>query len=231
MRADAGGATPSDFAIIYRGVDWIRVGASVPVQVLRTDAWDVDITAQARLRLEPPDRGEITPDGSFHALGLGRVAIIAEVGGRQETGIIEVSNELPVGTPMLPMIRANNGLVPVHLGLDRAPDGRISMDFGFINHWLVVSGRPLGRTFPMTVPIVRTTPGVRFDPHRGPEAVLPVTGTLVFDRWRLRRLDGHLTARAGTLSLQVTFSMLLADPQTLTAPPATEPVAGQRLTP
>ena len=188
VRADVPAPTdaPIDVAdgpsiyLMASGIEMIRPGQSVRLRVYRRGGPDVDVTAQAQLRVEPPTGGEISPDHVFHAGALGRHTIVATVGSEQTRQILEVSSEVPAGLLVVPSVSLGPGLPPLaSLRLRAEPQGVVALDVAFVGATLSVSGRRRGRSFPMVVPIVRGTPGAVFDAHRGPDGVLPVEGVLL----------------------------------------------------
>ena len=217
--APADAAARSTIYLVTHGAEMVRPGATVRLAVYRLGGPDVDVTAQAQLRVEPPTGGEITADHVFHARGLGRHFVVATVGAEETRSILDVSTEVPAGLTAVPMIAMSAGLGPVVTVRFRAErGGLVGLDVGLVNATLALSGRRGGRTFPMVVPIVRGAPGVVFDGHRGPAAVEPVEGELVLDRWLRGRLDGHAVLRTAARPLRFTFSLLLGDPAPLQAP-------------
>lgn len=215
--ADAPGG-PSIY-LMTGGVEMIRPGQSVRLRVYRRGGPDVDVTARAQLRVEPPSGGEISPDHVFHTGAVGRHAIVATVGAEQTRQIIEVSPEVPAGLSAVPSVSLGPGLPPLaSLRLRAEPRGVVALDVAFVGASLSVSGRRRGRSFPMVVPIARGTPGAIFDAHRGPAGVLPVEGELHLDRYVGTRLDGHAALRTRTGPLRFSFSLFFTDVSALIEP-------------
>ncbi|TAK19162.1 MAG: hypothetical protein EPO40_34980 [Myxococcaceae bacterium] len=217
--APADGATGTSIYLMAGGVEMMRPGQSVRLRVYRRGGPDVDVTAQAQLRVEPPTGGEISPDHVFHAGALGRHTIVATVGAEQTRQILEVSPEVPAGLLVVPSVSLGPGLPPLaSLRLRAEPRGVVALDMAFVGATLSVSGRRRSRSFPMVVPIVRGTPGALFDGHRGPDGVLPVEGELLLDRHVGARLDGRAVLRTRTGPLRFSFSLFYTDVSALTEP-------------
>ena len=205
--------------LMASGIEMIRPGQSVRLRVYRRGGPDVDVTAQAQLRVEPPTGGAISPDHVFHAGAVGRHAIVATVGAEQTRQILEVSPEVPAGLLVVPSVSLGPGLPPLSsLRLRGEPRGVVALDVAFVGATLSVSGRRRSRSFPMVIPIVRGTPGAIFDAHRGPDGVLPVEGELLLDRHVGTRLDGRAALRTRTGPLRFSFSLFYTDVSALTEP-------------
>jgi len=217
--APADGATGTSIYLMAGGVEMMRPGQSVRLRVYRRGGPDVDVTAQAQLRVEPPTGGEVSPDHVFHAGALGRHTIVATVGAEQTRQILEVSPEVPAGLLVVPSVSLGPGLPPLaSLRLRAEPRGVVGLDVAFVGATLSVSGRRRSRSFPMVIPIVRGTPGAVFDAHRGPEGVLPLEGELLLDRHVGARLDGRAVLRTRTGPLRFSFSLFYTDVSALTEP-------------
>jgi hypothetical protein len=211
-------AIGSPIYVMSNGVEMVRPGQPVRLRVYRRGGPDVDVTEQARFRIEAPADGEISAAHVFRARATGRHVIVATVGVDEARLILDVSPEVPAGLSVVPSIVPGAGLPPVvSLRLHADAQGQVSLEVGFVNATLSVTGRRSGRTFPMVVPIVRGTRGAIFDAHRGPAGVEPVEGELVLDRLVGARLDGHASLRSATRPLRLSFSIFYGDPA-LTAP-------------
>jgi hypothetical protein len=218
VTAPADATIGSPIYVMSNGVEMVRPGQPVRLRVYRRGGPDVDVTEQARLRIEAPADGEISAAHVFRARASGRHVVVATVGADEARLILDVSPEVPAGLSMVPSILPGAGLPPVlSLRLHADPQGQVALEVGFVNATLSVSGRRPGRTFPMVVPIVRGTRGAIFDAHRGPAGVEPVEGELVLDRLVGTRLDGHASLRSATRPLRLSFSIFYGDPA-LTAP-------------
>ena len=214
--ADAAVATP--IYLMSGGVEMVRPGQPVRLRVYRRGGPDVDVTDQARLHIEAPADGEISAAHVFRARATGRHVVVATVGADEARLILDVSPEVPAGLSAVPSIVPGAGLPPVvSLRLHADPQGQVSLEVGFVNATLSISGRRSGHTFPMVVPIVRGTRGAIYDAHRGPAGVEPVEGALVLDRLAGNRLDGHASLRSAARPLRLSFSIFYGNPA-LTAP-------------
>jgi len=197
------------------GVDRLRVGAIIPMRVWRRGAVDVDVTAQATIRVEPERRGQILPGRRFRAGSLGRVELIARVGDEEARGMVEVVDRMPPGMNYVPVLRGGPGRPLIFARFGSLRPGEQRFEIAWVDGTLSFESRGRGLEFPVTASVSSGT----FDPHRGPEEIAPVTGTVVFERWVQERLDGHAELTAGGRPLRFTFSLHDPDPWTLIVPP------------
>lgn len=198
----------------------VREGAPVQIRVVRPRGareYDVEVTSTSAVRVEPPDRGAVDPSGVFRGRGRGRVEIVATQGGDEARSIIEVSDELPAGTNVLPTLQVSGGLVALAVWFEARPNGTIRTQMEFMNRSLVLEGRPAGRSFPITVLVREDSP--LSSPTRA-------SGVLILDRWAGGRLDAHGTLRVDDRAVHVRFAVMVPDASRLTGVPTAAPRPG-----
>ncbi len=196
------------------GVALLRPGATVALRVERSRVGDPrvdDVTRAATFRVEPTTAGRVDPAGVFHGLAVGRAEVIATERGDEGRTIVEVSNELPAGVTSIPMAWVSDGRVVHSVRFGALPDGTVMLEIQATSHPLLLRGRRLGNTFPMTIPVEDRAPAATGDLRDDGVTAPPVTGTLVLDRWVDRRLDGHAALQVAGRPLQVRFTVLVGD--------------------
>jgi hypothetical protein len=212
---DAGPLRPLLSVYVVGGGGMVREGSPVQIRVVRHRGGadgDVEVTATAAVRVEPLDRGDVDATRVFRGRGRGRLRIYAAQGGDEAWTLVDVSNDLPAGTNVIPTLQASGGLVPLSVRFESRQDGTVWTLMEFVNRSLTLEGRRVGRTFPITVP-VRAEPLLP-DPSRP----VPLAGVLVLDRWANGRLDAHAALRLDGRPVQVRFTVQVADVTTLTGP-------------
>lgn len=210
---DAG--PPPSIHVSTVGVERLRPGAVIPIQVWQRGPSPTNVTARATFRVEPPSRGTMLPGGRFRGRELGRTDIIARVGDEEARGIVEVSETLPPGMAVTPVIRGGPGQPVVMVRYGVRGQGRVVLEVEWVNGSLHFEGAGRGLAFPVTVPATNAT----FDLHQGPYRPPPVTGRIVFERWTAGRLDGRAELAVGETPLRFTFSLHDPDPWSLLIPP------------
>ena len=215
--ADVGVRRPRLSVWVVGGGGLVREGAPVQIRVVRhrgAGEPDVEVTRGAVVRVEPADRGNIDNTRTFRGRGRGRVEIVAALDGDEARTIVDVSDEMPPGTSVLPMFQASGGPVALAIWFEARPGGAIWTRMEFVDRSLTLEGRRTGRSFPITVPVSEDRP-------RGGATRPPLSaGVLVLDQWAAGRLDGHGTLRLDGQPIQVRFSVMVFDPALLTDAPA-----------
>ncbi|MDP3213252.1 MAG: hypothetical protein Q8S73_04050 [Deltaproteobacteria bacterium] len=196
------------------GVALLRPGSTVALRVERSRVGDprvTDVTRAATFRVEPATTGRVDPAGVFHGLAVGRAEVIAAERGDEARTIVEVSSELPAGVTAIPTARVSDGRVVHSVRFGALPDGTVMLEVQATSHPLMLRGRRLGNTFPMTIPVEDRAPAATGDLRDAGAGAPPVTGTLVLDRWVDRRLDGHAALQVAGRPLEVRFTVLVGD--------------------
>lgn len=194
------------------GVSLLRPGATVALRVERSRVGSPrvdDVTRAATFRVEPAAAGRVDPAGVFHGLAVGRAEVIATERGDEGRTIVEVSNELPAGVTAIPTARVSDGRVVHSVRFGALPDGTVMLEVQATSHPLMLRGRRLGNTFPMTIPVEERAPAATG--NLSDVGAPPLTGVLVLDRWVDRRLDGHAALQVEGRPLQVHFTVLVGD--------------------
>ena len=129
--------------------------------------------------------------------------------------MVEVATRLPPGMNSVPVVRGGPGrpLIFARFSSPRSAEQRFEV--AWVDGTLSFESRGRGLELPVTVQVSSGT----FDPHRGPEEIAPVAGTVVFERWVQERLDGRAELTEGGRPLRFTFSLHDPDPWTLLVPP------------
>jgi len=151
--ADAGtdAGPPSTIYINTMGVDRLRVGTIIPLRVWRRGATDVDITGQARVRVEPETLGQILPGGRFRGTNLGRAMLIAQVGDEETRGMVEVVTRLPPGMNSVPVVRGGPGRPLIFARFSSPRAGEQRFEVAWVDGTLSFESRGRGLEFPVTV--------------------------------------------------------------------------------
>lgn len=202
---------------VVGGGGLVREGAPVQIRVVRRGGAGgraVEVTGAAAVRVDPPDRGAIDAAKVFRGRGRGRVQIVATQGGDEARTTVDVSDELPAGTNVIPTLQASGGLVALSVRFEARMDGTTRTRLEFLHRSLALEGRRMGRVFPITVP-------VRDDYFSGDSpGASPVTGVIVLDRWAAGRLDAHGTLRIDDRPVQIRFTAMVPDMSALACDPA-----------